>query len=233
MLSYADGIDHCGPPGPQDPPPPLNYPGPHPGESAGYHGEQHGLDVSVELPEFVFIDVNDHLANHLKKPHVVGQSVSKGKLDAADMEALQMMWKGWTEEGLVNWRCSICQFTSRDKTRMRKHVKTHIKTKDSKQALFHNTSVNKVVMDEEDQAALWFIVKIKTEKGVNEWQCTVCQKQNKDKTKIRNHIKRMHVFLITEWARWGPLVTPRCSGQSKTTEIQMRVWRPGRLSSSI
>ena len=34
------------------PSPPLDYPGPHPGESAGYHGEQHGLDVSVkqELP---------------------------------------------------------------------------------------------------------------------------------------------------------------------------------------
>ena len=33
--------DNSGPPGPPDP-------SPHPGESAGYHGEQHGLDVSVE-----------------------------------------------------------------------------------------------------------------------------------------------------------------------------------------
>ena len=53
-------------------------------------------------------------------------------------------------------------------------------------------SVNKVEMDEEDQRALNKMIRIKTKNG-NEWQCTVCKKQNRDKTLIRKHIKRMHV----------------------------------------
>ena len=45
------------------------------------------------------MDVSTHLSTNIKKPPVVGQSVSKGELDA-------MMCKGLTDEGLVNWRCS-------------------------------------------------------------------------------------------------------------------------------
>ena len=50
----------------------------------------------------VEMDVSTHLKTKHKKPKkppVVGQSVSKGELDA-------MMCKGLTDEGLVNWRCS-------------------------------------------------------------------------------------------------------------------------------
>ena len=43
------------------------------------------------------------------------------------------------------------------------------------------------------KAALNMMVRIKTEKGVNKWQCTVYKKQYRDKTLIRKHIKRMHV----------------------------------------
>ena len=79
----------------------------------------------------VEMDVSTHLKTNIKKPPVVGQSVSKGELDA-------MMWKGLTDEGLVNWRCSTCPFNNRDKTKTRKHVSTHLKTK------------HKVEMDEEE-----------------------------------------------------------------------------------
>ena len=43
-------------------------------------------------------------------------------------------------------------------------------------------------MDEENQAALQMMVRIK-EEGVNVWQCTVSQRQHQDKTRIRKHIK--------------------------------------------
>lgn len=140
-------------------------------------------------------------SNHLKKHPVVGEdtdshdkSVSKVELDAADMEALEMMVRELTEEGKVNWRCSTCQFSSHDKSRTRRHVKgKHIKTEDTEQASFLDTSVNKVEMDVEDQAALQLMVRLKTEEGVKMWQCTVCDRQHQDKTRIRKHIKNTHV----------------------------------------
>ena len=53
--------------------------------------------------------------------------------------------------------------------------------------------VGRTRMDEKDQVALQLMVKIKTEEGVNQWQCTVCLKQHYDKTLIRKYIKRVHV----------------------------------------
>ena len=140
-------------------------------------------------------------SNHLKKHPAVGEgtdshdkSVSKVELDAADMEALEMMTRDLTEEGKVNWRCLTCQFSCNDKTRTRRHVKAkHIKTEDSEPNLFLDTSVNKVEMDEEDQAALKLMVRLKTEEGVNMWQCSVCDRQHQDKTRIRKHVKNTHV----------------------------------------
>ena len=141
-------------------------------------------------------------SNHLKKPPgVVGddadshdKSVSKVEMDASDMEALEMMVRDNTDDGKVSWRCSICSFSCNDKSKTRRHVKAkHIKTEDTEQSFFHDTSVNKVEMDEEDQAALQLMVRIKTEEGVNMWQCTVCERQSNDKTRIRKHIKTTHV----------------------------------------
>ena len=111
-----------------------------------------------------------------------------------DMEALEMMVRDLTEEGKVSWRCSTCQFSSHDKSRTRRHVKAkHIRSEDSEPASFLDTSVNKAEMDEEDQAALQLMVRIKTEEGVKVWQCTVCERQHPDKTRIRKHIKNTHV----------------------------------------
>ena len=138
-------------------------------------------------------------SNHLKKSPALSEdshdkSVSKVELDSADMEALEMMERELSEEGKVSWRCSTCQFSCNDKTRTRRHVKAkHIKSEDTDQTVFLDLSVNKVEMDEEDLAALKLMVRMKTEEGLNMWQCTVCDRQSQDKTRIRKHIKTIHV----------------------------------------
>ena len=140
-------------------------------------------------------------SNHLKKAPVVTEeshdkSLSRVELDNADLEALEMMVRELTDEGKVSWRCSVCQFSSNDKTRTRRHVRAkHIKTEeeDTDQTVFLDQSINKVELDPEDQAALQLMVRRKTEEGLKMWQCTVCERQHQDKTRIRKHVKTTHV----------------------------------------
>ena len=137
-------------------------------------------------------------SKHVKKPHLaslddsLSKSLGKVELEVEDLEALDQMTRELGEEGKVRWSCQTCEFSSSDKTRTRRHVKArHIKRPE--QDLSLDLSVSKVELDEEDQAALQLMARLKTEEGGKVWQCTVCDRQHFDKTRIRKHIKKTHV----------------------------------------
>ena len=51
--------------------------------------------------------------------------VKGGNFDSIDIQALSMMTKTKSETGTTIWNCTICEQNSFDKTRIRKHVKSH------------------------------------------------------------------------------------------------------------
>ena len=58
------------------------------------------------------------------RPPLVAQPPLDGGVDS------QLMQKGITDDGKVSWRCAVCDFSHKDKSRTRKHcISNHLKPK--------------------------------------------------------------------------------------------------------
>lgn len=135
-----------------------------------------------------------------------------------DSQALEMMEQGKDEENnRILWICRICDYSSHNKTRVKKHVKSNhlqkpsenedqkketfesepMDTSDADQSKTDNeetlneTSI-KGNFDSDDVQALSLMIK-SSDNGRTNWQCTICDMSHNDKTRIRKHIKSKHI----------------------------------------
>ena len=114
-----------------------------------------------------------------------------------DSQALKMMEKEPTEDGRVSWRCNFCTKAASDKTRIRKHVISHLRERKEKKIEddegLDSSKARKVAnYTSEDIEALKLMVKTRNEEGDSVWSCTVCSRAHFDKFRIRRHIKSLH-----------------------------------------
>ena len=117
-------------------------------------------------------------------------------LEDLDRQALEMMEKELTEDGRVSWTCKFCCKTSRDKTRIRKHVISHLREKKKPEEVDDVLDNSKPRRTEnyssEDFEALKLMEKTRDEEGDSVWSCTVCSKTHFHKYKIRKHVILKH-----------------------------------------
>ena len=144
------------------------------------HKSEHNqsFDSSISLDETVSEDKNSH------------------------EKCLEMMERK-TEGGKKVWTCKFCQKSSNDKTRIRKHVESHlskldraVKDEDMNNESMFNLSLGSKTsspLSTEDIKALMMMKRIRNDEGKHVWICNVCDKTSIDKTRIRKHIKSNHL----------------------------------------
>ena len=125
-----------------------------------------------------------------------------------DEQALDLMEKNYDELKKVSWTCKVCEYSCNDKTRTKRHVKAkHIKRQkmdEKEDDSMMNTSTNEESLKEEsfvkggnfdsiDIQALSMMTKTKSETGTTIWNCTICEQNSFDKTRIRKHVKSHHI----------------------------------------
>ena len=146
------------------------------------------IEVDIELDE-----AEDQGPEEISLDNTEDGNVSQ--LDDLDRLALEMMEKDVTDDCRVTWTCKYCSKTARDKTRIRKHVISHMrdrkeeKVDEEKQASKVRRTAN---YSPEDIKALELMAKMKGEEGENLWSCTLCDKNHFDKFRIRRHILSNH-----------------------------------------
>ena len=171
--------------------------------------QEHEISVqtteTTEQPEDY--DVNDAIEVDLELDEAEDQSLEEisldntedgnnvSQLDDLDRLALEMMEKDVTDDCRVTWTCKYCSKTARDKTRIRKHVISHMRDKKEKK-LDEEKDASKLRKtanySSEDMKAIELMVKMKGEEGENLWSCTLCDKNHFDKFRIRRHILAKH-----------------------------------------
>ena len=146
------------------------------------------IEVDIELDE-----AEDQSPEEISLDNTEDGNISQ--LDDLDLLALEMMEKDVTDDCRVTWTCKYCSKTARDKTRIRKHVISHMrdrkekKVDEEKEAFKLRKTAN---YSPEDIKALKLMVKMKGEEGENLWSCTLCDKTHFDKFRIRRHILSNH-----------------------------------------
>jgi len=128
-----------------------------------------------------------------------------------DEQALEMMEKSYDEKQKVSWICKVCEYSCNDKTRTKRHVKNkHLKRQKIDETLKEDDSMMDTSVTEEvnvkeesfvkggnfdsiDIQALSMMTKTKSETGGTIWNCTICEQNSFDKTRIRKHVKSNHI----------------------------------------
>ena len=117
-------------------------------------------------------------------------------MDDLDLQALERMEREVTGDGRVSWTCKVCGKTSRDKTRIRKHVISHLRGKkkpeESEDVLDVPRSWRTENYSPDDFSALKLMEKTRDSEGDIVWTCSVCSKTHFHKYKIRKHIIASH-----------------------------------------
>ena len=127
------------------------------------------------------------------------------------------------DSGRVSWICKICDFACNDKSRTRRHVKSkHLPKEDKPEVVsimneditideepetesdtsneaisFNDTSattsdIKSHVYDDDDVQALTMMTK-SMDNNKMVWTCEVCKYACNDKTRIRKHVKNVHI----------------------------------------
>ena len=124
------------------------------------------------------------------------EDVQVALLDDLDLQALERMEREVTGDGRVSWTCKVCGKTANDKTRIRKHVISHLRGKkrpeETEDVLDEPRSWRTENYSPDDFNALKLMEKKRDSEGVIVWTCTVCSKTNSNKTNIRKHIIAIH-----------------------------------------
>ena len=164
------------------------------------------LGQSTETEQSEDYDVNDAIEVDIElaeaedpRPEEVSlantEDANVSQLDELDLLALEMMEKDVTDDCRVTWTCKYCSKTARDKTRIRKHVISHMRDRKDKTVAEENEPAKlrkNANYSSEDLKALELMVKMKDEEGENVWSCTLCDKNHFDKFRIRRHILSKH-----------------------------------------
>lgn len=147
------------------------------------------IEVDIELDE-----AEDPRPEEISLDQPEDANVSQ--LDDLDRLALEMMEKDVTDDCKVTWTCKFCSKTARDKTRIRKHVISHMRDRKEKKVDEAKEAAKQLRKtanySSEDLKALELMVKMKDEDGDNVWSCTLCDKIHFDKFRIRRHILANH-----------------------------------------
>ena len=114
------------------------------------------------------------------------------QLDDLDLLALEMMEKDVTDDCRVTWTCKYCSKTARDKTRIRKHVISHMRDRKEKKVDEEKEKRKTANYSPEDLRAVKLMVKVRDAEGENVWSCTLCDKTHFDKFRVRRHILAKH-----------------------------------------
>ena len=133
-----------------------------------------------------------------------------------DEQAHEMMEKDFDKvAGRVSWICKICDFACNDKSRTRRHVKTkHLPKEDkheiesimneditidetaesdtSQEGSNDMSDIKTLNHDDDDVQALTMMSK-SMDNNKMVWTCEVCQYSCNDKTRIRKHVKNVHI----------------------------------------
>ena len=141
---------------------------------------------------------------------------SSSSESSIDEQAHEMMEKDFDKvAGRVSWICKICDFACNDKARTRRHVKTKHLPKEDKPEI--ETIMNEDITideatesdtsqegsndisdikthnyDDDDVQALTMMSK-SMDNNKMVWTCEVCNYSCNDKTRIRKHVKNVHV----------------------------------------
>ena len=175
--------------------------------------------VEDMLEEHNEIDsANAHVTSWLQQALSLNNTNNTSTAESSiDEQAHEMMEKDFDKvAGRVSWICKICDFACNDKARTRRHVKTKHLPKEDKpetepvimneditidetaesdtsQEGYNDTSdIKSHNYDDDDVQALTMMTKsVDNNKMV--WTCEVCKYACNDKTRIRKHVKNVHI----------------------------------------